>query len=70
MVWVGLEGVARGVEGAGVCGQGRGVGWRAWHGAWWGLEGVAQGEEGAGGRGWGGGGGWKAWHGVGSGWKA
>ena len=42
-MWVGLEGVARGVEGAEVCGQGRGVGWRAWHKVWRGPEGVARG---------------------------
>jgi hypothetical protein len=38
VVWVGLEGVARGVEGAGACGKGRGVGWRAWHKVRTGLE--------------------------------
>ena len=32
-MWVGLTGVARGVE----------WGWRAWHGVWVRLEGVAQG---------------------------
>ena len=47
-MWVGLEGVARGVEGAGACGKGRGVGWRAWHTVWRGPEGVARGVGGAG----------------------
>ena len=51
MVWVGLEGVAQGVEGAGLRGKGRGVGWRAWHTLWRGSEGVARGVGGAGGRG-------------------
>ena len=45
------QGVAQGVEGAGACGNGRGVGWRAWHKVQTGQEGVAQGVVGAGGRG-------------------
>ena len=59
---VGLEGVARGVVGAGRRGTGCGWGWgawhgvlgrldRAWHGVWVMLEGMAQGVGGGGGRG-------------------
>ena len=51
VVWVVLEGVARGVGEAGGRGPGCRLDLKAYHGAWRGLEGVARGVVEADGRG-------------------